>query len=98
MERLLEMASPDNGFGATSNTVSSLSRMQLMELHEDIAGMLDRRSRLDDYSVAHLDNMHQIIGRAMDSQYIYNASDMQSSGGRGGMMFFGFDPAGTVND
>ena len=64
--------------------------MQLKQLHNDIPGVLDRRSRLDDYTVAHLDNMHEIIGRAMDSQYIYNASDMQSSGG-GGMMFFGLE-------
>ena len=90
MERLLEMASPNNGFGATSNTVSSLARMQLKQLHNDIPGVLDRRSRLDDYTVAHLDNMHEIIGRAMDSQYIYNASDMQSSRG-GGMMIFGLE-------
>jgi hypothetical protein len=90
MERLLEMASPDNGFGASSNTVSSLARMQLSGLHDDIQTMLDRRSRLDDYTVAHLSNMHEIIGRAMDSQYIYNASDM-SSGGGGSMMLFGLE-------
>jgi hypothetical protein len=90
MERLLEMASPDNGYGATSNTVSSLSRMQLTEIHQDIEDMLARRSRLDDYTVAHLSNAHEIISRAMDSQYIYNASDM-SSGGSGGMMFFGLE-------
>jgi hypothetical protein len=90
MERLLEMASPDNGYGATSTTVSSLSRMQLTEIHQDIEDMLARRSRLDDYTVAHLSNAHEIISRAMDSQYIYNASDM-SSGGSGGMMFFGLE-------
>ena len=91
MERLLQMASPDNGFGASSNTVSSLARMQLSGLHDDIGTMLDRRSRLDDYSVAHLSNMHEIIGRAMDSQYIYNASDMGAGGG-GAMMLFGLEP------
>ncbi|MBB47416.1 MAG: hypothetical protein CMJ33_02460 [Phycisphaerae bacterium] len=90
MERLLQMAAPDNGFGASSNTVSSLARMQLSGLHDDIGTMLDRRSRLDDYSVAHLSNMHEIIGRAMDSQYIYNASDMASGGG-GGMLLFGLE-------
>ena len=45
MERLLQMASPDNGFGASSNTVSSLHACSSPACTY-IGTMLDRRSRL----------------------------------------------------
>ena len=76
LERLLEMAGPENEFGAVSMPVATLSRKQLGELRDEIAALLERDSRLDDYTVAHLMDAHDVIKRALDPQHIYNTHEL----------------------
>jgi hypothetical protein len=79
IERLLELAGPENEFGAVSMTVATLGRMQLRRISDDIESMLDRRSRLDAYTVAHLEDAHKVIERALDPQHIYNTHEIGGS-------------------
>ncbi len=89
LERMLDMAGQDNGFGAVSTAVSTLTRTQLRELHTDITETLSRRSKLDPYTVAHLQDAEEMIDRALDAQYIYNTGDMGGGGMSSMMMMFG---------
>ena len=89
LERMLDMAGQNNGFGAVSTAVSTLTRAQLRRLNSDIKGALDRRSKLDPYTVAHLQDAQSIITRALDSQFIYNTSDIGGGGMSSMMMMFG---------
>jgi len=85
VERLLDMAGPDNGFGSTSMPVATLSRSQLRELRGDIAALLDRKSRLDPYTVAHLEDAHATIDRALNAQHIYNTDEFNTGGAATGI-------------
>ena len=89
LERMLDMAGPSNGFGAVSTPVSTLTRRQLRDLQRDLKGTLARSSRLDPYTVAHLQDAEVIINRALDSQYIYNTDDIGGGGMSQMMMMFG---------
>ena len=79
IDRLLELAGPENEFGAVSMTVATLGRMQLRRISEDIDSMLERRSRLDAYTIAHLEDAHKVIDRALDPQHIYNTHEIGGS-------------------
>ena len=89
LERMLDMAGPSNGFGAVSTPVSNLTRAQLRRLQTDIKETLGRRSKLDPYTVAHLQDAEATISRALNSQYIYNTDDIGGGGMSPMMMMFG---------
>ena len=89
LERMLDMAGQNNGFGAVSTAVSTLTRAQLRRLNTDIKETLGRRSKLDPYTVAHLQDAESIISRALNSQFIYNTSDIGGGGMSQMMMMFG---------
>lgn len=76
LERLVEMCGADNGYGAVSMPVATLSRMKLRELRGDLERMLDRGSRLDPYTNAHLHDAHEVIVRVLEAQHIYNTDDI----------------------
>jgi len=92
LERLMDMAGPENGYGAVSMPVATLSRAQLKALHKDITALLNRKSRLDPYTVAHLEDAESIIDRAMNAQHIYNTNEFGGGGGGGGMQFMFGEP------
>jgi hypothetical protein len=90
MERLLDLAFPGAGYNAAYKPIADLSAMHLADLHEKIGTVLKNgSSRLDPYTLAHLNDAHNRIGKALDAQYIYNANDI---GGGGSMPFFFFQP------
>ena len=76
IERMLEMAGPQNEYGAVSMPVATVSRHQLRMLRDDMEKVLDRRTRLDPYTVAHLQDGLEIIDRALDPTHIYNTHEI----------------------
>jgi hypothetical protein len=94
VERLIDLSLPNPGFGATARTVANLSTYQLRELHGKMETMITKHeARLDPYSMAHLSEAHDRIGRALDAQYIYNTDDISAGGGMP-MFIFG-EPTGA---
>lgn len=80
MDRLVDL-SMGAGSGASRRPVATLATMQLRDLHEKIEKLLERKqNRADAYTRAHLAEAKLRIEKALDAQFIYNAS----SGGRGG--------------
>jgi hypothetical protein len=79
LDRLTKMSGPENGYGAVSMPVATLSRMQLRTLRSDLDQMLERSPRLDPYTVAHLQEAREIVGRVLEPQHIYNTHEMGGS-------------------
>jgi hypothetical protein len=88
VDRLIDLTMPGGMFGAAARPISTLSRMTLTDLNEQIDTVLDGASanRLDPYTQAHLMEVSQKIEKALDADYIYNASSM---GGGNIMSLFG---------
>jgi hypothetical protein len=76
MERMLEMAGPQNDYGAVSMPVATISRHQLRMLRDDMKKVLKRSTRLDPYTVAHLQDGMEIIDRALTPTHIYNTHEI----------------------
>ena len=92
LDRLVDLAGENNGFGASSTAVGSLARAQLRELEDEISEVLSRDgNRLDPYTTAHLADARAIIDRVLNSDYIYNQASGGSSGGMSFMGMFGQD-------
>ena len=90
LERVIDLASESNGFGASATAVSSLARMQLRELNDEIIETLSRDgNRLDSYTKAHLSDARAMIDRVLDSNYIYNQASSDDGGGSPFAMLFG---------
>ena len=81
LERLIDMSMPNNGFRSAAVPVRDLSRSTLRQLGESLPAFLDaHENELDPYTEAHLRETLAMIDRAMDAQYIYNASDISGGG------------------
>ena len=81
LDRLIDMSMPNNGFQSASVPVRDLSRSMLWQLGESLPAFLDaHEDELDPYTDAHLRETLAMIDRAMDAQYIYNASDISGGG------------------
>lgn len=76
LERMLSMAGPDNGYGAVSMPIATLSRQSLRDLSEELGTVLKRDSRLDAYTRAHLADAKIVIDRALSAQHIYNTHEL----------------------
>jgi len=96
LERLIDLTMPDAGYSAAYKPISNLALMQLRELKRKIGASLEKKGVLDPYSLAHLTETHAHIEKALDAQYIYNASDV-GGGGSGGFFFFQTPPTKTPN-
>lgn len=73
LERVVDLASQENGFGPVQAPVSSLARQQLRDLDEQIGEVLSRHGKnLDAYSKAHLTDAKSHIERVLDSEFVYN--------------------------
>ena len=76
VDRLIDLTMPGGMFGAAARPISNLSRMALKDLHAQVNEMLDDASanRLDPYTRAHLLEVSAKVEKALDAQFIYNAS------------------------
>jgi len=80
MERLIDLAGPGGLIGAARKPVSNLAVYQLRELEKKIGSALkDSSARMDAYTLSHLSEAQVRIQKALDAQYIYNASQMGGS-------------------
>lgn len=85
IERLIDLAMPSPGFGAAGRPVTNLAVFELRSIKAKIDDSLKNdKSRLDPYTLAHLDEISHRVGAALDAQYVYNAGGM----GGGMPMFF----------
>jgi hypothetical protein len=81
MERLIDLSLPNNGFTAAQKPISNLAMMELRKIRNRIAKALeDTGSKADPYTIAHLTETRERIGKALDAQYIYNAKDLARGG------------------
>ena len=86
IERLIDLALPGSGSGAASRAVSQLAGQQLREISAKIESVKKSSAdKLDAYTIAHLNQAHSRIQKALDADYILNPS---SGGGGGGFPFF----------
>lgn len=81
LQRLIDLSMPNPGFGAAGKPVSNLSVFKLREIKDKIDRRLANTSRLDYYTIAHLDEARTRIERALDAQYIYNTDAFNMGGG-----------------
>ncbi len=80
LERLIDLTLPEAGFSAVYKPISNLALARLRQLQDQIAKALEHKGLLDPYSAAHLTEAKLRVEKALDSQYIYNMSNSQSSG------------------
>ena len=81
LERLIDLTLPGNGSSAAYKAISNLCVMELGELKERIAKVLDGdKVKLDPYSKAHLFEARQRIEKALDADYVYNQAAPASAG------------------
>lgn len=88
LDRLIDLSMPGGMFGAAARPVSTLSRMTLKDINGKIEAKLGggSASRIDPYTRAHLMEISSKITKALDANYIYNASAIRG-GGMGGFFF-----------
>jgi hypothetical protein len=82
LERLIDLSMGGGFPSASQKPVSNLALSQLRAMQKQIDQMLaDEDVRPDPYSQAHLAEASVRIGKALDADYIYNASSIGSGGG-----------------
>lgn len=87
LQRLIDLSMPNPGFGAAAKPVSNLCVLMLRDLYSKIDKRLANPSRLDPYTLAHLDEARTRIDRALDAQYIYNTDAFSFGGGMPFILF-----------
>ncbi len=81
MERLIDLTLPSSGFTAAQKPISNLAMMELRGMREKIGKALEQSgANADPYTVAHLTEIKDRIGKALDAHYIYNAKDFAPRG------------------
>lgn len=82
LKRLVDLSMPSSSETPAFRAIGNLSRMQLRDIDSEIAAMLKAQGgNLDPYTKAHLQESQQLIKKALDANFIYNASDIGGSGG-----------------
>ncbi|MBO6739745.1 MAG: zinc-dependent metalloprotease [Phycisphaerales bacterium] len=71
LDRLIDMAFADGGFNSSAKPVKMLSMMHLRKIKDGVDGVLENRDALDAYTRAHLEEVSQRVGKALDAGYVY---------------------------
>lgn len=87
LERLIDLTLPSAGFSAAYKPISNLAVYRLRKIHDKIEQIMKTPGNLDEYSLAHLEEAKTRIAKALDADYIYNASDVGGGGGGYLLMF-----------
>ncbi len=78
--RLIDLTMPEGLSGATSKPVATLAAHKLRDLDKRISATLERAdSKIDPYTLAHLEETQVRIQKALEADYIYNLSDISRS-------------------
>lgn len=90
LDRLIDLTLPSGEIsGAAGRPIANLAGHHLRKIHTKVDNTLKQaNSKIDPYTVAHLEEAKSRIERALEAQYIYNSDDI-SSGGMSGGFFFG---------
>src|SRR5690606_7381961 len=76
----------EGGSSASTKTIVTLATAELRKIQDKITKALEKgNGRLDTYTVAHLSECKQRIGKALEAQYIYNAGGIGGFGFPGGV-------------
>lgn len=90
MQRLVDL-SMGAGYGAAYMPISNLATAHLRRLGAQMMRVLSKSDgMLDDYTKAHLEECRLRIEKALEAEFIYNASDI--GGGGSTIIFFGEEP------
>lgn len=85
VERLIDLTL-EGGSSASTKTIVTLATAELRKIQDKITKALEKgNGRLDTYTVAHLSECKQRIGKALEAQYIYNAGGIGGFGFPGGV-------------
>jgi len=87
LQRLIDLTLPSAGFTAAYKPIPTLAVHRLKKINAKIKKALKTPSKLDDYSLAHLEDANTRIEKALDADYIYNVNDLGGGGGGGFMLF-----------
>ena len=80
VDRLVDLCMPGAGSSAAYKPIADLACMQLRQIQERIEKLTkEHADKLDPYSAAHLAQTNELIRKALQSQYIYNAKDIGGS-------------------
>jgi len=83
LDRLIDLTLPSGAVnGAAGKPISNLAGHHLRQIHTKVDDTLKKaNSKIDPYTLAHLEEAKTRIERALDAQYIYNSDDLGSGGG-----------------
>lgn len=88
--RMIDLTRPNGMWGSSSQAISTLVVSKLRGMQDRITTLLDKNaSRLDPYTLAHLQESQMRIKQVLDAQYIYNTD--QFGGGGGIILLMGND-------
>lgn len=92
LKRLIDLTLPNSGSTEAYKPIANLAMMELRQIDEATEKALaEVGSNLDPYSRAHLTEVHELVQKALDAQYIYNADKL--GGGSRTILLFGEDAA-----
>ncbi|MEL6499170.1 MAG: zinc-dependent metalloprotease [Planctomycetota bacterium] len=80
VDRLINFTKPGAMYGAAATPVRTLSTHHLRNIKDQIDSALEHNGKLDAYTASHLAEASIRIERALEAEYIYNASDIGGGG------------------
>ena len=82
LKRLIDLAMPGSADTPAYRAIGNLSRMHLRDIQGKTTNALKNGGdKLDPYTRAHLMETEQIVAKALDASFIYNADKIGGSGG-----------------
>jgi len=97
VNRMIDLTLPTSASGAASKPIANLAMLHLRRIRDDAREVVNRYgSRVDDLTLAHLEEMDLRITKALDAQFIYNTDDI--GGGFNPFSILFAQPAGQEDE
>jgi len=71
LDRLIDMAFETNGFNSSAKPVRMLATMHLRSIKKHVDATLESGDKLDAYTLSHLEEISERVGKALDANYLY---------------------------
>ncbi len=78
LERLIDLALASETYDAASKPIATLAAMHLREIKGKVESLTKNATKIDPYTVAHLQDVETRITQALDAQYIANQPDLSA--------------------